>query len=248
VHRDSLAILSDGPVDELVRPLVQEGAVLLHANWSRAWVDLNRDPADLDHDAIIGLPAARSTRNSLRVRSGLGVVPIRLGERRIHGRDLTYEEVRARLEQVHAPYHRAIEEESRRLVARFGRMLLLDCHSMPGSGSGIDAVADIVLGDRHGRSCAATIVERIEASFRRAGFSVARNLPFAGGWITEHHGSPKRRRDAVQIELRRDLFLASDGRTITSAASRILLVLRDLVHSLAADLAAPREAGVDAAE
>ncbi|MEM6679676.1 MAG: N-formylglutamate amidohydrolase, partial [Pseudomonadota bacterium] len=46
----------------------------------------------------------------------------------------------------------------------------------------------------------------------REGFLVARNAPFAGGYITQRYGRPSRGIEAVQIEINRALYL--DGRTL----------------------------------
>ncbi|WP_035487610.1 N-formylglutamate amidohydrolase [Geminicoccus roseus] len=203
---DMLPVLNDGPVHELFAPGVQSGATLLRARWSRAWIDLNRDPQELDEAAISGIPSGQRPRRSLRVQAGLGVVPTRLGERRVHQRRLAHAEIAQRIETVHLPYHLALAAECRRLSGMFGQVLLLDCHSMPAPGAGLPGMADVVLGDRYGRSCGAELVAEAERVLRGGGLSVARNRPFAGGWITERHGRPARRVHALQIELRRDLF------------------------------------------
>jgi N-formylglutamate amidohydrolase len=247
IQRDDLATLSDGPVHELFLPAVQDGATLLYACWSRAWVDLNREPTELDDEAITGVPERYARRRSLRVRSGLGVVPTRLGERRIHQRRLDYGEVAGRIHAIHGPYHAAIEREADRLAAWPGGMLLLDCHSMPGGPSGAGAVPDVALGDRFGRTCAGWIVTRAEQIFRDAGFTVGRNQPFAGGWITEHHGRPERNRHALQIELRRALFLGEQGGGQACSRERLQAVARKLVRVVGAELAASADL-LDAAE
>lgn len=203
---DMLPVLNDGPVHELFAPAVESGATLVRARWSRAWIDLNRDPQELDEAAISGIPFGQRPRRSLRVQAGLGVVPTRLGERRVHQRRLTHAEIAKRIAEIHLPYHAALAAECRRLAALFGQVLLLDCHSMPGQGAGLSAVPDVALGDRYGRSCGGELVAEAERVLRDGGLSVARNRPFAGGWITERHGRPAGRIHALQIELRRDLF------------------------------------------
>jgi N-formylglutamate amidohydrolase len=65
----------------------------------------------------------------------------------------------------------------------------------------------IVLGDRFGAAAAGSVVEKVEAAFSRAGFRVARNMPFAGAYITQHYGRPTRRQHAVQVEIDRSLYM-----------------------------------------
>lgn len=247
VPDEMLSILNDGPVHELFEPAVQEGAALIHALWSRAWVDLNRDPVEMDAEAIDGIPARSSVRHSLRVQGGLGVVPTRLGERRVHQRRLAFAEVSERIAAVHQPYHAALETECARLAKAFGQALLLDCHSMPGTASGPGAVPDVALGDRYGRSCGRFLVAELETMLQGAGFSVARNRPFAGGWITERHGRPAGRIHALQIELRRDLFLAGTAQA-RAARSRFGILVQALTRRLGTLLTGGWSGGLQAAE
>jgi N-formylglutamate amidohydrolase len=44
------------------------------------------------------------------------------------------------------------------------------------------------------------------------GYSVQRNKPYAGGFITEHYGSPGAGFHALQIEIKRSLYM--DERTL----------------------------------
>ena len=243
-----LSVLNDGPVHELFLPMVEDGATVIHALWSRAWVDLNRDATELDDQAIAGVPERYAARRSLRVRAGLGVVPTRLGERRIHQRRPIYREIAARISEVHAPYHAVIDAECAFLARMFGRVILLDCHSMPGEATGPNGVPDIALGDRFGRSCGPELLAAVEQVFSDAGFVVARNRPFAGGWITERHGRPERGMNALQIELRRDLFLQADGRLRLEGQLRLQAVARKLAQRLRCELAGPHELALQAAE
>jgi N-formylglutamate deformylase len=47
--------------------------------------------------------------------------------------------------------------------------------------------------------------------FAAAGFAVARNAPFAGGYITQTYGRPQIRQHALQIEVDRSLYM-DEGR------------------------------------
>ena len=220
VSAQTLAALNDGPVHELFEPAVRTGAMLIHAQWSRAWIDLNRDPNELDADEIDGIPAAQPWRRSMRVQAGLGVVPIQLGGQRVHCRRPSFPEIALRIATIHDRYHQTVAAELDRLIATFGQAVLLDCHSMPGAAHGRDAVPDIVLGDRFGRSCSPAFADEAERACRAHGLTVARNQPFAGGWISERHGQPVNGAHALQIEVRRDLFFP---RTPRNATSRRLL-------------------------
>jgi N-formylglutamate amidohydrolase len=199
----------DSFVDEIFAAAPELGAPLLAARFPRAYLDVNREPWELDpamfSDALPNFVNIRSPR----VRMGLGTIAriVASGEE-IYARKLRFAEARQRIETLYRPYHHAL----RRLVddtsARFGGWLLVDCHSMPSaaSGGGPDG-ADIVLGDCHGASCAPAIVEAARLYLARRDFAVALNAPYAGGFTTGHYGDPRRGRHAVQIEINRALYM-----------------------------------------
>src|SRR3984893_6776994 len=143
----------DAFVDALFGGVAALGAPLIKARFPRAYLDLNREPYELDPRMFEGrLPAFANTR-SLRVAGGLATIARVVGDaREIYDRRLPVDEALGRIELYYKPYHR----ELRRLVMRaqqsFGLAILLDCHSMPSSASGRDERprADIVLGGRCG--------------------------------------------------------------------------------------------------
>jgi N-formylglutamate amidohydrolase len=92
--------------------------------------------------------------------------------------------------------------------------VLIDCHSMPSSVRGVHGRLrpDIVLGDRYGTSCATELTDYTAQVLTRLGYSVSRNKPYAGGFITEHYGQPARHLHAVQLEINRHLYM--DERTL----------------------------------
>ena len=67
--------------------------------------------------------------------------------------------------------------------------------------------ADIVPGDRLGTSCAPALSRLVGEHFLEHGLKVAFNDPYRGGFITAHHGRPAEGIHAIQIEMRRDLYM-----------------------------------------
>ena len=47
----------------------------------------------------------------------------------------------------------------------------------------------------------------VEQAFQRQGFSVSRNVPFAGAYIVQQYGRPSAGQHAIQIELDRSLYM-----------------------------------------
>jgi N-formylglutamate amidohydrolase len=223
----------DAFVDELAAPCVELGAPLLRAHFPRAYLDVNREPYELDPQMFDGrLPSHANTR-SLRVAAGLGSIPRVVGEAQpIYRQPLKVEDGLNRIAALHAPYHAALEGLIERAWQRFGLAILVDFHSMPSSTPDV-AGCDIVIGDRYGSSAAGWIVERLDSSLRASGLSVRRNKPYAGGHITELYGRPAQGRHAVQIEVNRSLYM--DERTIRRlpAATALAEALRMAIEAVA---------------
>ena len=200
----SLRSAEDALVDQLISPGAGQGATVVLAGQGRAWVDLNRDPDDLDPALIEGLSDAAV---SPRTAAGYGVIPRLSGDGRpLYARRLTLDEARDRIARTHAPYHAVLEREMLAARARHGEAVLVDWHSMPARAAGGSRGPDVVLGDRHGSSCAADLTRRLRRAFEALGWRVALNQPYAGGWTTQRWGRPAEGCHAVQIELNRALY------------------------------------------
>ncbi len=200
----------DAFVDELFGSMADLGAPLMTARFPRAYLDLNREPYELDSRMFDGrLPPFTNTR-SMRVAGGLGTIPRIVADgQEIYRSRLHVEEALHRIEWLYKPYHRTLRNLVRRTAQHFGHAILIDCHSMPSSSVSREdgAKADIVLGDRYGTSCATLLIDLVEAALRGRGYTVIRNKPYAGGFITEHYGEPALGRHALQIEINRALYM-----------------------------------------
>jgi len=206
----SLRRSEDAYVDRLFGQAVSLGAPLLAAEFPRAFLDVNREPYELDPRMFEGrVPAFANTR-SMRVAGGLGTIPRIVGDaQEIYFGRIPIEEGLARIDALYRPYHAALRGLVQRTHGAFGTCILVDAHSMPSSGLDRDGVAksDIILGDRFGTSAAGYIIDIAEAAFRRLGLTVTRNRPYAGGFITEHYGAPTTGVHALQIEVNRALYM-----------------------------------------
>ncbi len=200
----------DAFVDELFGGAPRQGAPLLAARTPRAWVDFNRACDDLDPALIAG--ASRRFVNP-RIAAGLGVIPRVVAEGRpIMDGKMTLSEARTRLDTCWRPYHRALQDLLRAQRTRFGVAILFDCHSMPHDALSTAPVVwgrrpDIVLGDRFGAACGRWLMDAAADMFASSGFAVARNAPFAGGYITQAYGRPRQGYHALQIEIDRSLYM-----------------------------------------
>ncbi len=206
----------DAFVDELFAAAPPAGAPLLKARFPRAFIDPNREPYELDPGMFAGTLPSWVNRSSVRVGAGLGTIArVVANGAEIYRGKLDFAEAEARIEALYRPYHNALSALMDTTAARFGGALLIDCHSMPAVGGPMDRDpgkrrVDFVLGDAHGTSCSRRIIDWTETQFRELGYSVARNDPFAGGFITRHYGRPANRRHALQIEINRRLYMDED--------------------------------------
>ena len=232
----------DSLVDGLIAPAPQQGVTAIHARYGRAFVDLNREPWELDpamfEDELPDFARARTAR----VAAGLGAIARVAGGKEIYRRKLTFAEAKDRIETVHQPYHDALTRLLSQARAAHGVALLVDWHSMPSAAarapSGRDGRrrgdSDIVLGDRFGAACAPAITALAEKAFGELGYRCVRNAPYAGGYTTEHYGRPSRRTHALQVEINRALYMDETTRQANGGFAR----LRDDIAVVTGRLAA----------
>jgi len=210
----------DSFVDELIAGVVKHGFPMMRAHFPRCFVDVNREPYELDPRMFDGrLPSFANTR-SMRVAGGLGTVARVVGDaQEIYDQRIPVDDALRRIESLYKPYHRALRRLFSRLHRDFGAAVLIDCHSMPSTAGHKDdrPRPEFVLGDRYGTSCIGVVAEMVERTLRGLGYSVSRNKPYAGGFITEHYGNPAAGLHAIQLEINRALYM--DERRYERAAS-----------------------------
>ncbi|MGE7367642.1 N-formylglutamate amidohydrolase [Neorhizobium sp. NPDC001467] len=200
----------DHYVDELFAQAPNLGAPLLLAHFPRAYLDVNREPYELDPRMFDGALPPYVNIGSMRVAGGLGTIPRIVAENmEIYRRRLTVEEGLSRIETIYKPYHACLRRLIARTHAAFGMSLLIDCHSMPGNIrlSGSDIRPDFIIGDRYGTSAGAELSRAAMYFLEGLGFTAVRNKPYAGGFITEHYGRPVRGLHALQIEINRAIYI-----------------------------------------
>jgi len=210
LDRHTLRSSEDSFVDQLFAAAPKFGAPLISATMARAYVDLNRAEDELDPAMIEDVPRRGSNP---RVAAGLGVIPRVVAEGRIirHGK-IPRDEADTRIARFHRPYHQQLATLRDERRAKFGTAFLIDCHSMPHEALAAAPMVNgqrpnIILGDRFGASCDRWVSNAVAEIFQRAGFRVARNAPFAGGYITQINGRPSKRLQAIQIEIDRALYM-----------------------------------------
>ncbi|MBB1091886.1 N-formylglutamate amidohydrolase [Rhodopseudomonas pseudopalustris] len=210
IDLEALQRSEDSFMDELILHLLHQGFPVARVHFPRSYIDVNREPYELDPRMFHGrLPSFANTR-SMRVAGGLGTIPRVVGDgQEIYRERIPIDEALGRIETLYKPYHRALRQLVNRAHQTYGAVILVDCHSMPSVGIARDEPRrpDIVIGDRYGTSCAALISGVVEETMAARGYSVGRNKPYAGGFITEHYGNPASGLHTVQVELNRAIYM-----------------------------------------
>ncbi len=229
----------DAFIDQLIGAGPSLGMEIFCATHARAYLDVNRDPSELD-PSLFHDPPVMPKKPSDRVQAGLGVLPRVVGVGLdIYPRRIDFAQAQQRISAIHIPYHDALTQLVAEAKAIHGYAVMLDWHSMP-SGAVAHMRAHggkmnpaIVLGDLNGRACAPQITEAVLHAFERRGYAVSVNEPYAGGYTTQRYGKPFDNCHVLQIELDRGLYM--DELRIKPHGG--FAGLRDVLTSLLGELA-----------
>jgi len=236
----SLRRSEDSFVDELFASAPIQGAPMLRANFPRVYLDPNREPWELDPTMFEdALPDFVNT-SSLRVAGGLGTIArVVTNGAEVYQGKLRFSEAERRIKTLYIPFHETIQDLLTLTVQRFAAAVLIDCHSMPSFGGPMDSDpgserADVVLGDRFGTSCAKTVTDTAENVLTKAGYRVTRNDPYAGGFTTRNYGRPEAGIHALQIEIKRSLYMNEDTIERLPEMAEVMANVTTLISALAA--------------
>ena len=150
----------DSFVDELALGVVPRGYPLMRAHFPRCYVDVNREPYELDPRMFEGrLPSFANTR-SMRVAGGLGTVARVVGDaQEIYSQRIPVDDAIRRIEGLYKPYHRALRRLFTRVHRDFGAAVLIDVREDDASiGSGAVILGGLRIGSGALVSAAAKLV------------------------------------------------------------------------------------------
>ncbi|REG58829.1 N-formylglutamate deformylase [Paraburkholderia sp. BL6669N2] len=192
---------TDWHLDQLYDFAAQAGASVLSARVSRYVIDLNRPPSGeslYPGQTTTGLCPCETFRGEPIYADGK--VP-------------SSEEIAARLQAFHAPYHAKLRETLRELRAEHGQVLLWEAHSiasvLPRLFDG--KLPDLNLGTNSGKSCAPQVLDAVTATLSRQPFSWVANGRFKGGYITREYGRPEEGIHAIQLEMCQSSYMNEDA-------------------------------------
>jgi N-formylglutamate deformylase len=222
---------ADTFVGDLYGNLHEHGATVLATPYSRMFVDVNRRRDDFeDHDG-----AVRSRRGVVRTHT--------MREVSIFTRALAPADLEARLQALYDPYYAMLDTLLTQVRDAHGYAILLDGHTGSPRRMGDHQV---IIGTRHGTTCAPELAATVAAIFTRHGFEVHDNVSgYSGGNIVATFGQPAARRvHALQLEINASLLITTSreefiaqitrGEIPEKAAENIARIRRCLADVLAA--------------
>ncbi len=223
---ETLQSAEDKYVDDLFSAAPDYNACLLSALFPRIYIDANRAADDIDLELLgncsdITWPENTPPPNpSKRSHAGIGLIWRLLKPGKpLYDRDLTPDEIMARIKTYYTPYHDVLEKLINGAHYRFGQVWHINCHSMPSSKRAPNAQArgraritpftapDIVLGDRNGTTCDIDFTHSLRDFLSEIGYKVAINNPYKGVELVRRYSAPATGRHSIQIEINRALYL-----------------------------------------
>lgn len=234
---NELERMEDRFTDHLLQHMPEKGLSLVQALFPRSFCDVNRDWRELDASMFSPPLIEKDLVLSKKVNAGYGVIPRCVSPgKSIYRYCLPIEEAGRRLSQYWEPYHEALQQTQRTLYQQFGHAVLLDIHSMPPLAQ--TRPCDIVLGNRHGKTCSAELINMAEYLFSQKGYHVQRNTPYSGGYITGRYGKMEQNRQSLQIEINRACYLnmqtLKPNRHFEKMQQDITSILSEMAHSYSA--------------
>ncbi len=233
-----LRLSEDMHIDALLEDVPKAGASLLTATYPRAYVDLNREPYELDASMFSDPLPDFINKDSARVLGGLGTIAKIVTERlEIYDRPLEFSEAEQRIEKIYFPFHSCLKQQFEMARDYWGAAYLLDVHSMPSNAvrkfkGGKSGGIDFVLGNCHGRSCDADYYDLVYNFLTDAGYYVEKNKPYAGGYITEHYGKPSKGFHTLQLEVNRKLYMNETSYDLLGDSDKMKKLFSDLISAL----------------
>ena len=173
---------------------------MIHANYSRWVIDLNRDPE------------SKPLYSDGRIITALCPTTTFFGDKIYNDerKEVGQQEVKRRVQHYYKPYHEKIAELIEERRQKFGKVLLWDCHSIRQHVPTIykGKFPDLILGNADETSSAsAEIINIALNSLQEGDYSVTHNHPFKGGYITRSFGKPANQVHALQLEMSKTMYM-----------------------------------------
>jgi len=187
---------TDWYMDKLYDFAQDLGIAIISPKYSRYVIDLNRNI-----DGVNLYPGANSTE--LCPTTAFDLSPLYKV-----GQEPDEDEIQRRIDLYWQPYHQALHNTLTKMKAEFGKVVLLDAHSIlsqvPRFFEG--QLPDFNFGNANGASCSDELIEQI-SQLNLSPYSSVVNGRFKGGYITRGYGKPEQNIHAVQLELSQHTYM-----------------------------------------
>ena len=241
---DALALrrAEDTHVEKLYAFAPGLGVHWVEAHFPRSYLDANRNTTEID-ESLLDAPwpglIETDAKAMSKVRLGKGLIWRTTDDGLpLYKRQLSVEEVQARIANCWQPYHAAVAASIDAAHAMYGYSIHINCHSMPAiaSSSATDfpgeAHADFVVGDRDGTTAHPALSGMVRAFLENLGYSVAYNHPYKGVELVRRYSNPAAQRHSIQLEINRKLYMNEDTLALTSGFVPLKMHLQSLVEML----------------
>tara|TARA_R110002096_G_scaffold367840_1_gene561103 strand:- start:34818 stop:35666 length:849 start_codon:yes stop_codon:yes gene_type:complete len=242
IDKHTLLCSGDSFVDKLFSEASNNGSVFLCNEYARSFMDTNREAYELDPEMYSEEITKTLVSDSAKVKMGFGsIAKFAYTRKHIYDKKIPFSDALKRIDDYYHPIHEKLNELLNTDFEKYGYSLLVDCHSMPsyeflGQPSAKYRQPDIILGNLHGKSCSNKITDYLTRHFMMYDLSVAHNTPFAGGFNTSHYGDPRSNHHAVQIEIKKSLYMDEITRKPNEHFEPIKIIMSSLCDHLAKDI------------
>ncbi len=212
MNKEAYLSMEDMYINEISSLMKDVGATILQSNISRLVIDLNRDINEIDPSYISNPPKNMKFNLSNKVKSGIGLIFTRNAEgKHILDKKLIWEDIEYYIKNYYSPWHNILKREIETLHKEFGRVFIIDLHSMPSKLGFICDKPDIIIGNDFNKSCSQLSVQILSDIIESNGFKVALNDPYSGGYITKKYSSKENNIQCIQLEIRKDLYMNEEN-------------------------------------
>ncbi len=213
---------TDWYLRELYNFAVESGCYLICPQYSRYVIDLNRPSTG---EALY--PGANNTE--LCPTSSFDFEPLYRD-----GKQPDNDEIKRRVERYWQPYHSQLERQLNVLKERFGKVVLLEAHSIasevPRFFEGV--LPEFNFGTNDGRSCGAEFQQMLN-KFDTGSYKKVVDARFKGGYLTRKFGLPDQGIHAIQLELSQATYMNEDSLEYApEKAQQVQPVLKRLIEAI----------------
>ena len=200
------------------------GITMIHANYCRWVIDLNRDPE------------SKPLYNDGRIITALCPSTDFFGEKIYVDEQFVPndDEVARRKKEYYDPYHQMVKSLLNELKTEFGQVVLFDAHSIRKQVETINAEAfpDFILGTNDGKTASEEVIQAAKKAFE-GDVEFAYNHPFKGGQITRSFGDPENKVHAIQLEQAKTNYMDDDEVNFHSErAAKTQIILKQLFENI----------------